>query len=65
MSGLYVVLFVLWLVLDGYVFSEIKKIYEKGKTLPTNVAIAVWTSYILHFVLIAWASLGGALDGAH
>ncbi|ADT84375.1 methyltransferase family protein [Thermococcus barophilus] len=59
MSWLYVVLFALWLVLDGYVFSEIKKIYEKGEILPTNVAIAVWTSYILHFVLIVWASLEG------
>ncbi|AIY89684.1 methyltransferase family protein [Geoglobus acetivorans] len=59
MSWLFVILLVLWLVLDGYVFSEIKKIYGKGETLPTNLSIAVWASYILHFVLILWASLEG------
>ncbi|NJE04697.1 isoprenylcysteine carboxylmethyltransferase family protein [Thermococcus sp. M36] len=59
MGWLYATLFGIWLVLDGYIFLEIKKIYEKGETLSTNVVIAVWASYILHFVLILWASLKG------
>ncbi|WP_087037045.1 methyltransferase family protein [Thermococcus litoralis] len=59
MSWLYATLLAVWLMMVIYVLKKIKRIYEKGETLPTNVVVAVWAVYILHFVLILWASLGG------
>ncbi|WP_052696243.1 methyltransferase family protein [Palaeococcus ferrophilus] len=59
MSWSYAALFAIWGIVVIYMLLKIGKIYDRGETLPTNVVVAVWALYILHFVLIAWASLKG------
>lgn len=40
MGWVYAILFAAWLMMVIYVLLEIRKIYEKGETLPINVVVA-------------------------
>ncbi|AIF68488.1 hypothetical protein PAP_00205 [Palaeococcus pacificus DY20341] len=46
-------------LLSIYCWFGIKKAYEKGKTLPLRVSIAIWISDTVHFLLVLSASRQG------
>ncbi|USH00148.1 isoprenylcysteine carboxylmethyltransferase family protein [Thermococcus argininiproducens] len=54
---LYVLGVILFIFLSLYSWFGIKKAYEKGNTLATNVAVAIWAGDTIHFFLVLWASL--------
>jgi protein-S-isoprenylcysteine O-methyltransferase Ste14 len=43
------------IILSVYCWAGIKKSYEKGKDLPTNVSLAIWITDTIHFLLIILA----------
>jgi protein-S-isoprenylcysteine O-methyltransferase Ste14 len=43
--------------LSVYCWLGIKRAYEKGRTLPLSVSMAIWFSDIAHFLLVLWSSL--------